>query len=95
MLMLIWPPIRSETACAATAIRHVGEVDAPPSRWNSSPAMCGGVPIPGEPKLSRPGCSFASATSSATDRTGSADLTASTKGPTPMRVIGAKSASAS
>ena len=47
---------------------------------NSSPARCVTLPTPAEAYCSLPGCFLASATSSATDCTGTFGLTTSTTG---------------
>jgi hypothetical protein len=57
--------------------------------------MCGVVPTPPDPKLSLPGCAFASAMSSATEWAATLGLTTSTSGEVPASPIPAKSRDAS
>ncbi len=75
----IWPPIKSIIAGAAP-LYGTCNMSMPVWRLNTSDAICSIEPLPAEPNASCPGFALASATSSATDFTGSEPLTTSTSG---------------
>src|SRR5262245_60788828 len=66
-------------------------MSTPARFFSNSPAMCWGVPTPGEAKDSFPGSAFARAKSSATVFAGTSLLTARMLGITRTRAIGARS----